>query len=403
MPTVKPERISSAEAARRLGVKVETVYAYVSRGLLTSRRVHGGRGSTFSITEVEALAGSGMRHRGGDSEPFRFPSISTGIALVTADGLYFRGVDAVTLSAERSFEEVAAWIWTGELRAEPFVAPAVTTEAVRNAVRALPGNVDPTARLRVAVAVASALDHLRFDLTPESVRHMGRTVIACMVDGLTDGPADNPAGVADRLWAALSSEPDRPELRACLQAALVLLADRGLAASTVAARAAASARAHPYAVVSAGLGALDGPLHGGASAAARQLLDQVLATGDVDRTLADYLRLDRPVPGLGLYNARTDPRATALLARLGEIPAAAEVVTAVRSIAEALRPRGAYQPNVDLALAALSIAGGLRPGSGEAIFAVARSVGWIGHALEEYREQPLRWRGRELYTGPQPD
>ncbi len=396
MPPGERGRIDSAEAARRLGVKIETVYAYASRGLLNSRRVPGGRGSTFAIAEVEALAGA--RSRATDREPFRFPSIASGVALVAENTLHFRGIDAVTLARERTFEEVASWIWTGDWSAEPFVAPAATRELVARAVAALPDSVDITARLRVAVAVAGAVDHLRFDLSPESVHHAARVAIACMV---SDSPGDG--SVARRLWPVLTPAPADPELVRCLQSALILLADRGLAASTVAVRAAASARANPYAVIGSGLGALDGVLHGGVGTAAYRLLEQVMASGDVERTLAEYLRREQPVPGIGLHGARSDPRAVALLDLLGGAPAAAPALAAARSVTAALRPHGRSEPNIDLATAVLAHAAGMPASAGEAIFGVGRSVGWIAHAVEEYRERPLRWRGRELYTGPRPE
>lgn len=389
------DRISSTEAARRLGVKVETVYAYVSRGLLASKRIRGGRGSTFDAAEVESLARAGARGR----ESFA-PQISTGVALVTDDGLYFRGVDAIELSATHTVEEVASWIWTGNYDAEPMVAPAQTLAAVRETIAALPPAIDPTSRLRIAIAVAAALDPLRFDLTPAAVRHTGRVAIACMVDGLSAVDVSGP--IETRLWHVLSAKKVNRRLVDCLRAALILLADRGLAASTVAARAAASARAHPYAVISAGLGALDGPLHGGAGLAAYQLLERVLASGEVGSALAEHLRGGHPVPGIGLLGASTDPRATALLDRLAHIPAARDEVAAVGSITAALRPHGRHQPNVDLAVAALALAAGMPAGAGEAIFAVGRSVGWIAHAMEEYEQPPLRWRGREHYVGPRP-
>lgn len=389
------DRISSTEAARRLGVKVETVYAYVSRGLLASKRIRGGRGSTFDAAEVDTLARSGARGR----ESFA-PQISTGVALVTDDGLYFRGLDAIALSRERTVEAVAAWLWTGTFDAEPMLAPAETLAAIRAAIAALPPTIDPTSRLRIATAVAAAVDPLRFDLSPAAVRHTARVAIACMVDGLSAADVAGPIEV--RLWHGLSAKRVNRKLVDCLRAALILLADRGLAASTVAARAAASARAHPYAVISAGLGGIDGPLHGGAGLAAYQLLERVLDSGEVGPALAEHLRNDRPVPGIGLLGASTDPRATALFDRLADIPAARDTVAAVDEITAALRPHGRHQPNVDLAVAALALAAGMPAGAGEAIFAVGRSVGWIAHAMEEYEQPPLRWRGRERYVGPRP-
>lgn len=395
------DRITSAETAQRLGVKLETLYAYVSRGLLSRERAVGGRGSTFARAEVETLAASGGRARGADSRPFRFPSINTRVSLVTDDGLRYRGADAIALSETRTFEEVASWLWTGEWSGEPMRAPESTLETVRAAVGALPASVDLTSRMRVAVTAASAVDHLRFDTSPASVRHMARVAVAAMVDGLTGGPVNRRHDIATRLWRALAPGRRSPALRECVQAALVLLADHGLAASTVAARAAASARAHPYAVLSAGLGALDGPLHGAASTATHRLLDRVLTSGDVDRTLADYLRQDRPVPGIGAVAGHAaDPRAVKLLHRLAEVPAAEPALEAVDSIVAALRPHGRAEANVELAIAALAIAARMPPEAGEVIFGVARSAGWTAHALEEYQERPLRWRGREVYSGP---
>nr|MYR40268.1 helix-turn-helix domain-containing protein [Streptomyces sp. SID4944] len=116
-------RLTTREAAELLGVKPETVYAYVSRGQLSSARAAGGRGSTFDADEVRALARrSGRRDpapAGGDLV-FR-----TGITLIEDDRYYFRGVDATELARRHRYEEVAEWLWTGELRpGARFEAPA---------------------------------------------------------------------------------------------------------------------------------------------------------------------------------------------------------------------------------------------------------------------------------------
>ena len=122
------------------------------------------------------------------------------------------------------------------------------------------------------------------------------------------------------LWFALAADPDakpRAEQVAALNAALVLLADHELAASTFAARVAASAWAGPYRVILAGLGPLGGALHGGAGLAVEALLDEVAAGADPGAAL-DALIAAGPVPGFGhrVYRDR-DPRADHLLARLG--------------------------------------------------------------------------------------
>lgn len=210
--------------------------------------------------------------------------------------------------------------------------------------------------------------------------------------------------MAHRLWTRLSvrNDPDEASLRA-LDAALALLVDHDLAASTLAVRVAASARAHPYAAVSAGLGVIEGPLHGAASGLAHRLLQDVLEQGDAAPVIADELRAGRRVPGLGhrLYPGE-DPRARALFSLLERIPRAEPALLAARDIVETTARHAPLHANVDLALAVFTVSCGMAPTAGETIFAVARTAGWIAHALEEYGERPLRMRPSGLYAGPKP-
>ncbi|MEV4192405.1 citrate/2-methylcitrate synthase, partial [Streptomyces toxytricini] len=167
---------------------------------------------------------------------------------------------------------------------------------------------------------------------------------------------------------------------------------------------AASARAHPYAAVSAGLGVLEGPLHGAAGRLAHRTLAEVLERGGAAPVVAEHLRAGRPVPGLGhrLYAAE-DPRATALFARLEDVPGAAPALAAARElVATTAAGRGGPHANVDLALAVLTLSTGMPAEAGETVFAVARTAGWIAHALEEYQERPLRMRPTGHYEGPRP-
>ncbi|MEV6317701.1 citrate synthase [Streptomyces sp. NPDC051776] len=403
-------RLSTREAAERLGVKPETVYAYVSRGLLTSHRTTGGRGSTFDPGEVDALARRGRRDQtafGGDSgEAGAVPAIGTGITLIGEDRYYFRGVDAVELAGRYGCEEVAEWLWTGTMTPGiRFTAPEETLAAARRAADALPRHSGPLDRLRVAAVAAGAADPLRFDLSRPTVLATARSLIPTLVDALAPAGGDpGPrATLARRLWSRLTpTAPDEASLRA-LETGLVLLIDHDLAASTYAARVAASARAHPYAVVSAGLGALEGPLHGAASALAHRMLAEVLERGSAAAVVADHLRTGRRVPGLGhrLYPGE-DPRARALFARLEEMKPAEPAFAAAREVEATAARHASLHANVDLALAVLSVAAGMGPEAGETVFAVARTAGWIAHALEEYAEQPLRMRPTGRYRGPRP-
>ncbi|MFF3887411.1 citrate synthase [Streptomyces sp. NPDC001914] len=405
-PAHEGRRLSTKETAELLGVKPETVYAYVSRGQLSSRREPGGRGSTFDPKEVEALARRNRREGGGSSGGGGELSVRTSITLIDKDRYYFRGVDATELAARYSFEEIAEWLWTGELRpGVTFTAPEAAVAAARRSVDALPEHSGPTDRLRVAAIAAAASDPLRFDLSESAVLGTGRTLIPTLVAALPTVRHDHRdvGPLAHRLWARLSGRtPDDPSLRV-LDTALGLLVDHDLAASTLAVRVAASARAHAYAAVSAGLGVLEGPLHGAASGLAHRLLLDVLDQGTAAPVVADELRAGRRVPGLGhrLYPGE-DPRARALFALLEDVPGAEPALAAARDVVTTTARHTPLHANVDLALAVLTVSSKMPASAGETIFAVARTAGWIAHTLEEYAERPLRMRPSGHYVGERP-
>jgi citrate synthase len=426
-------RLTTQEVADLLGVKTQTVYAYASRGLLASAPAPGGKGSTFDAGEVEALAGRRGRPRPrAEAQAFddAFPMRSA-ITLSENGRLYYRGHDVIALSERSGFETAVALLWeaaapapsrqaagasardTEPLAAVDLRAPAELVAAVRRTGAVLPARARRGDLLRIAVTVASCADPLRFDLRRENVLAMGSALIGAMVEALPPASTADQAArsLAARLWAKLAPAPGTPEAVSCLDQALVLLADHGFAASTLAARVAASARANPYAVVSAGLGPLDGPLHGAASGLAYRMLAEVLATGNAVGVISEYLRAGMPIPGLGMrLYPDGDPRARALLASVYRLPGAGEVRQAVEDVVSAAagRPLSAASgplwahANIDLALAALTFHCGMPGDAGEVIFAVARTAGWLAHALEEYAEPPLRLRLRGTYTGPRP-
>ena len=276
---------------------------------------------------------------------------------------------------------------------------------------ALPPGALLLERLQVIVPAMAATDPLRLQLDPPAVMAAGRNMIAGMVEclpGPGTGPREVGAGpahggaIAGRLWSHLAGRRATPALLRALSAALVLVADHELAASTLAARVAASVRADPYAVVATGLGAVSGALHGGASLGAEALLSAAAVPADVPPVIRDLLRRGEQVPGFGHFVYRAgDPRAALLL----NLVRAAAPRDGRLAVAEAVRAevaaRGLPGPNIDFALAVLTRVAGMPDGAGEAIFAVGRTAGWIAHAIEEYtRATPLR--PRAVYTGPGP-
>lgn len=281
----------------------------------------------------------------------------------------------------------------------------VGPEALRAAVAAQSGLAEdalPLDRLQVITTALAVADPMRFQLGRDAVTDTARTLIAGLVEALPD--AGDGSGmswsVAGRLWGKLCPLPAPEGLLRALGAALVLLADHELAASTLAARVAASVRADPYAVVASGLGVLSGPLHGGASYGAERMIAEVGEPAQAVRVIADRLRSGERIPGLGhtVYKAG-DQRGLYLLALIRAAAPRHERLLAAEAILAEARRRRLPEPNIDFALATLAAVAGMVGGAGEAIFAVARTAGWLAHALEEYdRNAPLR--PRAIYTGP---
>lgn len=379
--------LDSQETARRLGIKLTTLYAYVSRGMLTSYPSVDGRQSLFRLEDVEALTRRGRR---GHVVEAKLATVTTGITQIRADGPYYRGRSVCELAATDSFEDVADLLWDTSAAAgwEPVRLPA-------------PPELASGDRLRWSVVLCGALDPFRSDLRPEAVVRTARRAIATAVTAL--GPNDRPSatsyqktGIAGRLAGQLTAGSSR-ELVEAVNGALVLLADHELATSTVAVRVAASTRADIYDAYLAGLGTLGGPLHGGASELAHAMLIRAQREG-VEAAVETTLRWQQQLPGFGHTVYREgDPRFHALMELVGRM-ASAEQRSLVEGIVELAAAHDVSTPNIDLALAALTVAAELPSDAGRVIFSVARMAGWAAHYLEELRERPLRFRARAVYS-----
>lgn len=379
--------LSTAQVAKVLGIKRESVYAYVSRGRLHSVRIAGVRGSVFAVDEVEALAGAGVRARPPAGVVER---IRTQLTSLSGDELCYRGVPAREL-VSRDFLDVARLLWGHDVPAQRSPLDEGAATHLRAALPDTAGLLDV---VRIAVDLAGAADPLRHQRTGAVVATKAMQILEAVSAALPTVRGDVTTGsYAKRLWPKLSPLSPTPARVGVLNAALVLLADHDLAASTVAARVAASARAGVYSVVAAGLAALDGPMHGGAATAAYRYLHAALA--DPVAAVAASLRAGERIPGTGhrIYREH-DPRALALLDLLARAGGGTRVRAAVETIASA-----SDFVNSDLALAAMALQFRMPADAPEAVFGIARIVGWVAHALEEYDEPMLRFRPEGVYVG----
>jgi len=153
-------------------------------------------------------------------------------------------------------------------------------------------------------------------------------------------------------------------------------------------------------VVLAGLGAVSGPLHGKAAVHTQRMILDALETSSPELAVARALETSGFVPGFRhpVYTG-VDPRAAHLLSLLPSV-VKPPVLERLQALSRAASRAAGGPENVDFALGAVATALEMPLGATEAIFAVARTAGWIAHALEEYTETPLRFRARSMYVGP---
>ncbi|WP_334161477.1 citrate synthase [Phenylobacterium sp.] len=379
--------IAAEEARDRLGVRPQTLYAYVSRGRVQVRPDPGDpRRSLYRAADIAALAQRKSRSRkvsdvAAGAIAWGEPVLASEITTVAGGRLFYRGRDAIRLAETETLEAVARLLRGGHgaalkrtERPAPPQAPDMRARAFL--ALALRAGTDPPARGRQPLALA--------------------VEAATLLDVVTDAIAGEVGGGAihNRLALAWGQGPGGPGAD-LIRRVLVLVADHELNASAFAARVAASTGASLSAAALAGLSTLSGPRHGGATAAVRTFAAEAARLGP-RQAIAERLVEDRALPGFGhpLY-PDGDPRAAALLDRFRPPPELAALSEAVRAVT-------GLAPNIDFALVAVCEALRLPPDAPFALFTVARCAGWIAHAIEQGQTDALI-RPRARYVGPEPE
>ena len=391
--------LSAQEAAAELGISLATLYAYASRGMLRSEAVPGEpRARRYPKKDVDRLREKKELRK----EPERIvpkaldwgaPVLESAITLVQDGKLCYRGRNAVDLARTATVEEVAALIWTGDpadaerlFREEPLFVP-------------IPEGLTPVERCQVALPLAGSVDLAAYDLRPAAVAATGARILKLLARTAAGLPSSDLsiAATLQEGWA-----PGRTDAAGPIGSALILAADHELNVSAFTARCVASAGATPYDVVTAGLAALKGVRHGGHTERMEALFREAGSAEGARRALADRLRRGEQIPGFGqpLY-PDGDPRGAALLDLAAEIAPGSPAVACAQALAEAGRELLREHPTIDFGLVALDRALGLPERTPLALFALGRTIGWIGHALEEYALGRLI-RPRAAYVGEMP-
>ncbi len=397
---------AAGEAAKELGISLPTLYAYVSRGLIRSEAVGGSsRSRRYRAEDVRLLkqrkelrrnpakAVEGALHWGE-------PLMESGITLIANGHVYYRGHDAVALAKSRTVEEVAALIWTGDFAlAEKLFASQPGLSRHSLAVRKHLSELTSAEAFQVLLPLAAADDISACDLRPASVTQTGARILRLLC-AVAVGDRFYSKSIAQALqegWAPL-----KPKVAQLINTALILCADHELNVSSFTARCVASAGATPYAVVMGGLAALQGVKHGKATEQVEAFLQEARTPAGVGKVMASRLRRGEKIPGFGhpLYPGG-DPRGKALLELVATMfPKSPAVAIATAAAEEAFKLMG-EKPSIDFGLVILARALNLPPGGALTLFAVGRTIGWIGHAIEQYqRDRIIRPRAR--YIGERP-
>lgn len=399
-----PDWLSAREAIRRLDIKLQTLYAYASRGLVTSVPGPKGRGRRYSADDVERLkqrhdARAGHGPVAAGALRWGEPVIETAVSEVRADGPAYRGHSLSSLlDAQVGFEAASELLWTGSL---PERAPMWALPKLRlpGAWHALPVPEQPIAGWAAWLG-GLALSAPFEGVAAESVElERGRILIGLLASSTRRlGPAQpSTQSIAARLLFAYGL-PLRPKHIVCIDRALLLCADHELNASTFAARVCASAGASLCASLSAAAHTLTGSRHGGMCARVEALLVEARTHKQPGDVVKARLTRGEAVPGFAhpLY-PQGDPRGTELLRLSASLARSQADYRRMLAICQTMEQAGQPGPSLDAALVTLTSALALPFGSAAAIFALGRMAGWIAHILEQ-RRQGFILRPRARYV-----
>ena len=335
--------------------------------------------------------------------------------------LIYQGLNIHDLAKHSTFEEVVFLLWHGRLPkraelddlrrsiAENYQVPGQILEMMRY----IPRDANPMDVLRTAVSALVFYDPNARDVSREGALRTATKltaqfpVIVAASDRIRNGKlpiAPKPdLNIATNFLYMLKGEmPSEQEARV-FDVALILHADHELNASTFTSRVVSATLADMYAAVTAAIGALSGPLHGGANTAVMKMLLEIGEVEKAEQYIKNALASKKKIMGFGHRVYRTeDPRATHLRQmskEMGELHGNTRWYEMSRKIEEVVKNEKGLLPNVDFYSASTYYVMGIPPDLYSPIFAVSRISGWTGHILEQYANNRLI-RPRAEYVGP---
>lgn len=400
------------EALAMLGIKKESLYTYVSRGLIKTLPEPGKRTSLYRKSDLEKLSTRAGTKAGGApvAQALRYgePVVQTWICDISPAGPHYRGLLATTLARERRSLEYAADLLWGGLppgRDRPWPRAKGDSAATRYGLvwQDEKSDFSPIRILAMAALQLSTLETAEDTAGRGDVRMSGVRLISTFagVSGYFGPGRSYELGrdeefVAQRLLRGfgLSERSDQGKLLAAMNVALVLSADNELSAPTFCARVASSAGVDVHACVASALMAQAGPMQAGGMMDLGQYLEDILTA--TDRPLA-YSGI--PCFGHPLYDR--DPRAEFLLDMIRDLPGDSVAKERLLLFVNAVHQQTGSYPNLFGALVILCRVLGLPATAAVYLHCVGRTAGWIAHAAEQ-RLSGVMLRPRARYMGPSP-
>lgn len=337
--------------------------------------------------------------------------------------LEFRGIPIQELAAKSNFEEAAYLLLFGALPTQGqltrFDSDLRHHRRIKfrivDLLKTLPDTAHPMEALQsAAAALGSFYPGRDAQNAPERYWSVVRLVakfptIVAAIERIRHGdepvmPRDDLGAVANFLYMLRDEEPDPDDVK-LLETALILHMDHTMNASTFTARVVGSTLADPYSVVSSAVGALMGPLHGGANERVLTLLDRIGSPEAVETEVRKMLDAGEKIMGFGhrVYHVK-DPRAIILqnlaeqrYAQRGMNPHYPIALELEKVLTERLGDRGIY-PNVDFYSGCVYETLGIQKDLFTPLFAIARVVGWLAHWLEQMEDNRI-FRPTQIYTG----
>jgi len=337
------------------------------------------------------------------------PVMESAITMITDDRFYYRGHDALRLATTHSVEQVASLIWTGDFSAEQSLfsrTPPESMLARYHKICPYLAGLTPLEAFQVCLPVVALDDIAAYDLRPEAVAQTGARILQLLAIVAADGqrPMHGIAQTVQRGWV-----PHDERATGLLTAALILCADQELNVTTFTARCVASAGSTPYAVVCSGLSALQGIKHAGQTERIEAFLRETDTPANVRSSMTSLLKRGEPIPGFGevvpgfgsVFYPVGDPRGKLMLELTAQVYPHSPAVLLAQRITEETNDLLGERPTIFFGLVTLARVLNLPPGGAIALFALGRTIGWIGHCIEQYQaNQVIRPRAR--YIGPPP-